>query len=106
MLLNIFTPKQHFIGIGIDYGVHITQRVREELELGKSKMEATMAAIEKTGLSIVEAAFTTIAGLASVYFVDIPILQQFGTVVIIMTASSLVAAVLILPLFYNLKFIK
>jgi len=43
---------------------------------------------------------------ASVYFVDIPAIQQFGTIVIIMTVSSLVAAVFILPIFYSLKFVK
>ena len=94
------------IGIGIDYGIHLTQRVREEMEEGKSRIEATRESINKTGLSLVEAAFTTIAGLSSVYFVDILVIQQFGTIIIIMTISSLVAAVLILPLFYSSKFVK
>ena len=94
------------IGIGIDYGIHITQRVREGMEVGKSKTEATMESIQKSGLSLVEAAFTTIAGLSSVFFVDILAIQQFGTVIIIMTVSSLVAAILILPVFYNLRFVK
>jgi len=94
------------IGIGIDYGIHLTQRIREEMAEGKSKMEATRESIEKTGLSLIEAACTTIAGLSSVYFVDIPAIQQFGTVIIIMTISSVVAAVLILPMFYSLKFVK
>lgn len=94
------------IGIGIDYGVHITQRVREGLAEGLSKRDATMVAIERTGLSLVEAAATTVAGLISIYFVNIPSLQQFGLIVIFMTALSCIAAALILPLFYNLKFIK
>jgi len=41
-----------------------------------------------------------------VYFVDIPSIQHFGTIVIIMTISSLVAAVFILPVFYSFKFVK
>lgn len=94
------------IGIGIDYGIHITQRVREEMEDGKTKIEATIESIQKSGLSLIEAAFTTIAGLSSVYFVDILAIQQFGTVIIVMTISSLVAAVLILPIFYNIRFVK
>ena len=94
------------IGIGIDYGIHITQRFRESMDEGKSKIEATKESIQKSGISLIEAAFTTIAGLSSVYFVDILAIQQFGTVIIIMTISSLVAAILILPIFYNLKFVK
>jgi len=94
------------IGIGIDYGVHITQRVREGLEDGLPKLEATRIAIEKTGLSLVEAAATTIAGIMAIYFVNIPALQQFGLLVLFMTALSCIAAALILPVFYNLKHVK
>ncbi|MBU1940904.1 MAG: MMPL family transporter, partial [Candidatus Thermoplasmatota archaeon] len=94
------------IGIGIDYGIHITQRIREDREDGLSLQEATRNSIEKTGLSLVEAATTTMAGVASVYFVDIPALQQFGSVIIIMTLSSLLGAVLILPVFYSIKYKK
>jgi len=94
------------IGIGIDYGVHITQRVREELSKGLSKIDAIKIAIERTGLSLFEAAATTVAGLISIYFVDIPALQQFGLVIILMTALSCIGATLILPIFYNLKYVR
>ncbi len=94
------------IGIGIDYGIHITQRIREDVEEGMSIEDATRNSIEKTGLSLVEAAMTTMAGIASVFFVEIPALHEFGSVIIIMTLSSLLGAVLILPIFYSLKFKK
>jgi len=94
------------IGIGIDYGIHLTQRVREGMQQGKEKMDAVKDALEKTGLSLVEAAMTTTAGLAAVFFANIPLIQQFGIVVILMTLFSLVATVLILPVFYSIRFIK
>jgi hypothetical protein len=94
------------IGIGIDYGVHITQRVREEIQAGRSKIDATNTAIEKTGSSLVEAACTTIAGLLSVFFVDIPALHQFAVVIIVMVFTSLIASIFILPVFYCSRFIK
>ncbi len=94
------------IGIGIDYGIHITQRVREGLQEGLSKQEATKNAIEKTGLSLVEAASTTIAGMVSIYFINIPALQQFGIIVLLMTALSCIAAALILPVFLCSKIVK
>jgi len=94
------------IGIGIDYGVHITQRVREGLAEGLSKIDATRIAIEKTSLSLVEAACTTVAGLTAIYFVNVPALQQFGLIVILMTALSCIGAALILPMFYGFKFVK
>jgi hypothetical protein len=94
------------IGIGIDYGVHITQRVREGLSEGLSGLEATRIAIEKTGLSLVEAAVTTIAGIGSIYVVNIPAIQQFALIILFMTALSCIAAALILPVFYNFKHVK
>ncbi|MEF8879534.1 MAG: MMPL family transporter [Candidatus Thermoplasmatota archaeon] len=94
------------IGIGIDYGVHLTQRIREQLDEGYSKTVATRNAIEKTGLSLVEATTTTVAGLLAIYVVNIPAMREFGTVVILMTILSCVAAVLLLPFFYSSRFFK
>jgi len=94
------------IGIGIDYGVHITHRVREELANGLSRTDATKTAIEKTGLSLVEAALTTIFGMASIFFIGISALNEFVIVIIFMTAMSCIAAALILPAFYENRFVK
>jgi len=94
------------VGIGIDYGVHITHRFREEIDRGLPKMEAIKISIEKTGLSLVEAASTTVAGVASIYFVNVPALQEFGIVIIMMIILSCIAAALILPVFYGSKSVK
>ncbi|GAG55552.1 unnamed protein product, partial [marine sediment metagenome] len=82
------------------------QRVREGLAKGLSKFEATRIAAERTGLSLVEAALTTVAGLVAIYAVNIPAIQEFSLVVILMTALSCIAATLILPAFFGLKFVK
>ena len=94
------------IGIGIDYGIHITHRFREELSRGLSKIEATKTAIEKTGLSLLEAAMTTVFGMASIYFIGISALSEFVTVIIFMTSMSFIAAALLLPMFYDNRFVK
>jgi len=94
------------VGVGIDYGVHITHRFREEISKGATKTDAIKTSIERTGSSLVEAALTTIAGTAAIYFVNVLSLNDFVTVVILMTALSCVGAALILPLFYGLKFVK
>lgn len=94
------------IGIGIDYGVHITHRVREEIANGYSKMDAAKIAIEKTGLSLIEAALTTIFGMASIFFVGVTSLSEFVTIIIFMTGMSCLAAALLLPMFYDNRFIK
>ncbi len=106
--LNVITISiaSIMIGIGIDYSIHITHRVREEMAKGLPKSEATREAIEKTGLSLIEAALTTIAGISSIFLINILALQQFGLVLVAMTAFSCIGAALILPAFYDFKFVK
>ncbi len=106
--LNVITISiaSIMIGIGIDYGVHITHRFREELNRGLVKRDAMKIAIDRTGLSLVEAASTTVAGIASIFFMNISALQEFALLIILMTISSLIGAVFLLPLFYDFKFIK
>ncbi len=94
------------VGIGIDYGVHITHRFREEIGRGLPKIDAIKISIEKTGLSLVEAALTTVAGVASIYFINVPALKDFGIVIILMISLSCIAAALILPVFYTSKSVK
>jgi len=106
--LNVITISiaSIMIGIGIDYGVHITHRFREELNRGLVKRDAMKIAIDRTGLSLVEAASTTVAGIASIFFMNISALQEFALLIILMTISSLIGAVFLLPIFYDFKFIK
>jgi hydrophobe/amphiphile efflux-3 (HAE3) family protein len=94
------------IGIGIDYGVHISYRVREEISKGYSKMDAAKIAIEKTGLSLMEAALTTTFGMSSIFFLGIASLSEFVIVIIFMVGVSYIAAALLLPMFYDNRFIK
>jgi len=95
----IITVASIMIGVGIDYGVHITHRFREELAKGLSKNDAIQNAIEKTGLSLVEAALTTCAGVAAIIIADIQALNQFIIVIIFMVSVSCIAAAMILPAF-------
>ena len=72
----------------------------------QSKIEAIKTSIERTGSSLVEAALTTIAGITAIYFVNTPALNEFVSVIILMTALSCIAAAFILPVIYNVKYIK
>jgi predicted RND superfamily exporter protein len=94
------------IGIGIDYAIHIAYRVREEISKGYLKTDAAKIAIEKTGLSLMEAALTTIFGMTSIFFLGIASLSEFVTVIIFMIAVSYISATLLLPMFYDNRFVK
>ncbi len=103
--LNVITISigSIMIGIGIDYGIHIMHRVHEEMEKGLIKTEAIKRAIERTGLSLVEASLTTIAGISSIFFIGIPALQEFALVIVLMTGFSCIGAAFLLPAFFDLK---
>jgi len=94
------------IGVGIDYGIHITHRYREELANGRSNIDAIKTSIEKTGFSLIEAAFTTSAGISAILVVNISALNEFVYVIIFMVAVSVIGAAMLLPAIYRLKHIK
>jgi len=100
------TVASIMIGVGIDYGVHIIHRFREEFAKGLSKEEAIQNAIDKTGLSLVEAALTTSAGIAAIAVANIAALTQFLILIVFMVSVSCIAAAMILPAFIKSAKIK
>ena len=84
------------IGAGIDFGVHITERVREEGET----VEGIQRAVQHTGQSIMEANLTTVAalsgGLAVVWF------RGFFSVLLLLLLYSMFAGMILLPSVYSL----
>jgi hypothetical protein len=88
------------IGTGIDFGVHITERIKEEVKLGKSGSAASQIAVMTTGQSLFEAIVAVILALLPIYLLKIEMLNQFITIVILMLAIACVAAMLILPTIY------
>ena len=82
------------IGAGIDFGVHITQRIREEGET----LEGIQRAVQHTGQSIMEANLTTVAGLsgglAVIWF------RGFFSVLLLLLLYSMFAGMILLPSVY------
>ncbi len=81
------------VGVGIDFSIHIANRVRE---LGGS-LEAIQVACTSTGMSLMEAVVVTCLGLFTAYFIPIPALKPFITVIIILLLVAAASALLLLP---------
>ena len=81
------------VGVGIDFSIHIANRVRE---LGGS-LEAIHVSCTSTGMSLVEAVVVTCLGLFTAYFIPIPALKPFITVIIILLLVAAASALLLLP---------
>jgi hypothetical protein len=89
------------VGVGVDFSIHIANRVRE---LGGS-LEAIQNACASTGMSLFEAFVVTSAGLMTAYLIPIPALKPFVTVIIILLVFAALSALLLLPAIYAL-FVK
>jgi hypothetical protein len=104
-IVNI-TVASIMVGTGIDYSIQTTQRVREEIAKGVSKVEAVKTTIETTGWSLVGAATTTGMALIATFAVAIPSLHQFSIVVISLIGFSFVASMFVLPTLLTSRFMK
>ncbi len=86
--LNVFVVTM-VIGVGVDYGIHMLHRLRED---------ARPAAVGETARAVVFAALTTIVGFGSLVTTHYPGLQSIGWMTSLGVLFSCVAAVVVLPL--------
>ncbi len=87
------------VGLGVTYGIHIAHRFVEELGKNDSIEEAAHKTVNSTGISLLGAATTTIAGFALLSFSLMPPLQQFGEITALTILYAFISSVFILPSF-------
>jgi len=104
-LINV-SVASIIVSSGIDYGIVINQRIKEEREKGFSKIDAMRTTIETSGWAIVTASSTTMVALLATFAVNISVLHQFSIVVITLYSFSVIAAFCIIPAIYASKWIK
>ena len=85
------------IGIGVDYTIHIIHRFTEELEHGKSLIDATTTTLATTGSALIGSALTTALAFAVLLFSPLVPFQQFGLVTGITIVYALIASIAIVP---------
>ncbi|MBU4301429.1 MAG: MMPL family transporter, partial [Actinobacteria bacterium] len=92
------TISSMLIGIGVDFGIHVTYRFREELRQRAGNVEESIkGAVLNIGRSLVAAAFTTCGVFAILGISRAIIMKRFGWTIAIGLMGALVGAVLILP---------
>jgi predicted RND superfamily exporter protein len=96
--LNLITAMigSIIVGIGIDYGIHMTERIKESGE----NFKGIKNSVETSGFTFLEATATIVAGLLSIFLINIRSIQEFITMVIILLIFSMMGAMLILPSIY------
>jgi len=86
------------VGVGVDFSIHIANRVRE---LGGS-LDAIRIACASTGMSLVEATVITSLGLLCSLWMGIPAIIPFIKVIIILLVVAAISALFLLPSIYAL----
>ena len=98
--LNLFTAVigSIIVGIGIDFGIHMTERIRER----GLTFDGVRYGVATSGMAFIEATVTMIGGLAAVFLVNIPAIQEFILLVMILLVYSVMGALFILTAIYTI----
>ncbi len=83
------------VGLGIDFGIHITMRYREELKKGEGIDEAMTTTIGSVGVALLLATVTTVVAFLANSLSPIPALGEFG----IMAAMGIIFSFFIMVTF-------
>ncbi len=87
------------IGIGVDYGIHITNRFMESIHDFGNVDVAMKATIVNTGGALAGAAVTTFGGFMILYLAPTDPMRMFGAITALSISFSLIGSIFILPAF-------
>ena len=87
------------IGLGVDYAIHMVQRVREARfeNPGGTQEEWIEESLDETGNNVAMSAFTDFIGFMVLTLSIMPLFVTFGLIMAVMIFLSFVAAVIMLP---------
>lgn len=83
------------IGLGVDYGIHMTSRYREEAGGGATVEAAITRSIRTVGIALVLATITTMVGFLTNYVSPVGALRDFG----VLAAVGILSAFLLMLTF-------
>jgi predicted RND superfamily exporter protein len=85
------------VGLGVDYGIHMTMRYREEKEKERGNKKAIAIAIGTVGMALLLATITTSIGFMSNTVSSLSILKDFAIMVTVGIVSSFIIMTTFLP---------
>jgi hydrophobe/amphiphile efflux-3 (HAE3) family protein len=86
------------IGAGIDFGIHVTHRFREEWHHGGVEIdEAMRRTIGNVGKALIAAAITTAGAFAIIAISRVSYMRRFGGITALSLTFALLASLLVLP---------
>ena len=83
------------IGLGIDYAIQFHNRIEEELEKGESEAEAVIETVKHTGPAVLIAVLITSMGFVSLFTSSVPMIRDFGKLLMIGVAMCFLASLFV-----------
>ena len=84
------------VGVGIDFSIHITQRVMER----GVNLPSVYNATAKTAQTLAEATTVTLVGLTAAFAINISALWWFVFIIVVLLIASMISAMFLLPAIY------
>jgi uncharacterized protein len=85
------------IGLGVDYGIHLISRYREEAGEGQTVVDSTRRAIGTSGVALTLATLTTVIGFLTNITNPVPALKDFGILAAVGIFASFVLMLTFVP---------
>ncbi len=85
------------IGVGLDFSIHMTERFKQELKIQKNKRTAMKVSMRGTGLALLGAGASSIAGFSILSFAPMPLFSTYGVLSAFMISFAMLSSILILP---------
>jgi predicted RND superfamily exporter protein len=85
------------IGIGVDYGIYMYNRLDDLLRQGYSLREAFYRTLRLTGRAVIFTGFTLAAGVGTWMFSDLQFQVDMGLLLAFIFLANMVGAIILLP---------
>lgn len=90
------------LGIGIDFSIHMWQRMEVERSRHAHRHEAMVSAMSTTGVALVLSASTTALGFLVLLASPMPLIRDFGLITAVTVGFSLLLSLVLLPVLSDL----
>lgn len=89
------------IGLGVDYGIYVVARIKDEVMSGRALADSTLIALQQTGKAVFQTFMVMVVGIVPWVFSPMLFHFQMGTLLLFLMATNMVAGVLVLPAYLN-----
>jgi predicted RND superfamily exporter protein len=91
------------LGLGVEYGVFMLTRYKEERDLGSGQLESLLVAVPSVGGAIFGSGMTTIIGFLALTLSTLPMMQKLGITLALGIGFTLISAVFVAPVIIILE---